>query len=92
MNGDLSLSQGFTCLGTIRLPGAHIFGNLECIEATIGTFIGHNMKVDGDLMWVDIKYAPQHRFSLVGVTVKSFRDQKSSWPSRGNLVLEGFGV
>jgi hypothetical protein len=90
INGDLSLSNGFSCRGEIRLPGAHILGNMECINAEIGSVTCHNMIVDADLMWVDIKDVGQSRLSLVGVKVKGFRDQRASWPKRGNLDLEGF--
>ena len=90
VNGDLSLSDGFSCRGEIRLPGAHILGNVECINAEFGSVTCHNMIVDADLMWVDIKNISQSRLSLVGVKVKGFRDQKASWPKLGNLDLEGF--
>jgi hypothetical protein len=90
VNGDLSLSQDFSCLGEIRLPGAHILGNMECINAEFGSLICHNMVVDSDLMWVDVKTPAQSRLSLVGVKVKGFRDQKASWPKPGNLELDGF--
>lgn len=89
INGDLTLSSNFNCPGEVRLPGSHILGNLECIDATIGSLICHNMIVDGDLMWTDIRNAAKARLSLVGVKVKGFRDQKSTWPSAGNLELEG---
>jgi hypothetical protein len=89
INGDLTMSHGFTCPGEIRLPGAHILGNVECIGATIGSLICHNMTVDADFMWIDIVNAATARLSLVGVKVKSFRDQKSTWPQPGNLELEG---
>ncbi|HEX4019922.1 MAG TPA: hypothetical protein VHX63_02160 [Acidobacteriaceae bacterium] len=89
INGDLTMSNGFNCPGEVRLPGAHIQGNLECIGATIGSLICHNMTVDGDFMWIDILNAATARLSLVGVKVKSFRDQKSTWPQPGNLELEG---
>lgn len=87
--GDLLLSNGFSCLGEIRLPGAQVFGNLECIGAMVGSLICHNMTIHGDFMWVNIGNADQARLSLVGVKVKTLRDQKSSWPSAGNLELEG---
>lgn len=92
VNGDLSLSQGSSCLGEIRLPGAHIQGNMECINAEIRSLVCHNMVVDADLMWADIKNKDESRLSLVGVRVKGFRDQKQSWPKQGNLDLKDLSM
>jgi hypothetical protein len=89
VSGDVFLSQGFACMGEVRLPGAHIAGNLECITAKIGSLICHNMIIDGDFMWMDIGNPDRAQLSLVGVKVKSIRDERGSWPVAGNLELDG---
>lgn len=89
VNGDLLLSNGFNCLGEIRLPGAHVLGNLECISATIGNLICHNMTIDGEF------HVGRYRQYGSGAVEPCWgKGQGSARPEEqlaflGNLELEG---
>lgn len=85
---DRDSGKGFQSLGEIRLPGAEIGGDLDCSGAEIKAMSCYNMRLSGDLIWLGVENPEKTWLNLAGARVKNLRDDKKSWPSPGNLLLD----
>jgi len=75
--------------GAVRMPSAQIEPNLECQEARLTELYCHNMKLSGELKWTSIQNPGHTRLTLTSASIGRLRDDKDSWPSPGDLALEG---
>ena len=89
IGGNVFLREGFECSGQIRLLGAEIEGDLTCVDSAIRSISCLNLAVGGDLLWYEVRNAGTAGLILSGASIKNLRDDKESWPSEGNLVLDG---
>ncbi len=91
IGGNVFLRSGFYCRGETSFTGARISGNLECNR---GEFQGElnleTSSIRGALFFKDVAKPDGMRLNLANATVDSVVDEQASWPSRGNLLLDGF--
>ena len=87
---NVSLDKGFEASGTIRLLGAQIGGQLEIIKARISGVACKDMRLNGDMLWMDIQEPKEAILDLTGASVKTLRDNRESWPLPEHLFLGGF--
>jgi len=83
-----------TCTGEIRLLGATVKGDVDCIGATFfnpskDAFQAQRLTVVGRLFWTEMKQAPQGRVDFAHAHIGDFIDDEQSWPEAGSLMLEG---
>jgi len=98
VNGDVSLSAGFRASGAVHLVGVNIDGDLNCIGAELvadSAAEAERSTVKGAFFWRAVsnsKATPDRRFSLnlSHTSVGPITDERQSWPSAGNLRLDGF--
>lgn len=89
--GGVFLRDGFSSSGTIRFPLAQIGGDLDCSGADrFGTIMCDKMRVEGRMIYTDIAHPENSELRLSGATVGELHDDRKSWPSKGNLHLDGF--
>lgn len=82
--------------GEVRLPAAHIDGDLDCRSARfeagdpdLRAFSGDRMKVTGLFLW-RLESPPSGTVCLEHACVGQLVDDAGSWPSKGKLDLDGF--
>jgi hypothetical protein len=79
--------------GIISLVGTHIRGNLEFLGAVFGPFSAVNLRfsvVEGAFYWKGVIRHLSLAIHLEDASVGSLEDDKTGWPSPGNLHLDGF--
>ncbi len=89
IDSSVFLNENFESEGTIRLPGAQIGGDLTFLGAKVAAVSCVNMRVTGDLILRLVRNSKETRLYLNGAKVKSLHDDQDSWPSEGNLDLNG---
>jgi hypothetical protein len=89
IGGNLLLNGGMSCAAKIRLPNCRIDGDLNFMGAEVQMAYCDNMNLSGDLMWLGIQKTPETFLHLTRARVKAFRDDRESWPERGNVRLDG---
>jgi hypothetical protein len=86
IGGNVLFHDSFNAFGTVNLHGASISGDLRFIGAKVGNAFCTNMLIEGDLAWLATRVLGQ--LSLKGTSLRRLRDDRSSWPSQGSLLLE----
>jgi len=94
-NGSLFLNDS-NAQGEVRLAWAYIGGSLECEGTQLENPDGYalnaqGMQVKGALVWRNVKYKGNN--GLVNFSyaqVEQLDDDERSWPTHGNLILDGF--
>jgi hypothetical protein len=80
--------------GVISLVNTDIRGNLEFVGARFGPFSAVNARLasgTGGFFLKSVRHDPSLLIHLEGASADSLEDEdESSWPSPGNLYLEGF--
>ncbi len=89
IDSDVFLRDPFETLGTVRLLGTRISGQLDFRGAKLAKVVCRNMQVADDLMWMGIREPENAALDLTGARVKNLRDDKESWPVKGKLILDG---
>jgi hypothetical protein len=95
IGGDAIFHQGFATNGIVDFRLAHIGHALSFNHAR---FFGkqdtglnaERARIDGSLYWVAITLAPNTQLDLADARASELWDDQSSWPARGNLMLNGF--
>ncbi len=91
VKGSVFLRNGFRAEGQVRLLGAQIGGDLSCSNATFsGELNAERAGVKGGLFWRGIVYPERATLDLVNASVGALADDAESWPTPGNLGLDGF--
>lgn len=91
VRGSMRLAQSFRAEGNISVIGARIEGNLECIDATIrGTLTGEDLSVGGAIFWKNMTNVHETTLNLTDADADTLVDDKKSWPTAGNLRIDGF--
>lgn len=86
--------KNITAKGEVRLPSANITSNLECTGATFKNPDGdalnaERLLIGGNLFLADANMAAG-RLNLRHARTAILMDDKNSWPSPGQLRIEGF--
>jgi hypothetical protein len=91
IGGSVFLGVNFWAAGDINLGYAEIANDLNCDGARIGAVHCEDTKVSGSMVWTNITDATNIGKSLnvSGASVKIFIDDEASWPTKGELVLDG---
>ncbi len=95
IGGDASFVQNFTTDGMLYFRLARIGRSLSFNHAR---FVGNGetgldaerASVTGPFYWIDISQTPKTRLDLENAAVTSLFDDRQSWPTSGNLNLDGF--
>jgi hypothetical protein len=91
VTGAVFLREGFGAEGEVRLPGARIGVDLDCTKATFsGELNAERAAIKGVLSWRSIVHPERAQLNLTNASVGALVDDAQSWPSRGNLFLDGF--
>jgi hypothetical protein len=90
LNAKRKAGVRFSAKGDVRLPGVEIGGDLACVDAKIsGAVIADTAVIKGTFFWVRID-PKETALDLSNASVGSLVDDKGSWPTNGNLDLDGF--
>jgi hypothetical protein len=95
IGGDAIFAQNFTTDGILYFRLARIGRSLSFNSAR---FVGNGETgldaqraiVAGPLYWVDIAHTPHTKLDLENASAASLFDDRASWPTPGNLDLDGF--
>jgi hypothetical protein len=91
VRSDVVLRNGFSAEGAVRLLGAQIDGDLSCIGAIFrGALIAERASIKGALFWTRLVNPERARLNLMNASAGALCDDERSWPSKGNLWLDGF--
>ena len=83
--------KGLYADGHIDLLGVRIQKNLECIDSTIRGRLGmRGASVGGGFHWLRIRSPELATVLLDDASASRILDDAGSWPSKGNLDLDGF--
>ena len=94
VKGDVLLRRQFTAKGTVRFNGANIGGDLSCEHACFSNkgniaFTIERAAIRGSLFWKGIALL-EGGADFMHARVGQLTDEKASWPTLGNLHLDGF--
>jgi hypothetical protein len=92
IRGDSFFDEGFASAGLIHVESMELGGKLVCEDATISYLSVVNTTIALDFLWTRIRNQKDAHLRLLNVTMKSFRDDRTSWPSQNNLVVNGLSV
>lgn len=81
--------RGSSASGAIRLISTHVGGDIDCTEASLGTLECRDLRVDGDFFWTGMQ-RPSSGLHLNSSSVKTYHDDRASWPTPGTLSIDGF--
>jgi sRNA-binding regulator protein Hfq len=106
VKGSVFLNNGFRAEGAVRLLGAQVGGALDCTNSAftnhpmegiegsgnlLGKLDAEGATIKGTLFWTRIANSGQAQLDLRNAAAGSFEDDgEKSWPSPGNLFLDGF--
>lgn len=90
VRGYVFLRNDFRAEGEVSLPGAQIGGDLDCIDGTFTELTAYSATVRGNFWWRGLKDAAGAALNLGNTSVGSIIDDEKSWPTKGNLFLDGF--
>jgi len=91
VEGSVVFTEGFSAEGEVRLQGIHIGGDLCCIDAMFhGGLTAQTIRIKGALFWSGIREPDRTKLDLVNSSVGALVDDRASWPTHGNLRLDGF--
>jgi len=90
VRGYVFLRNDFRAEGEVSLPGAQIGGDLDCIDSTFTKLTAYSATVRGNFWWRGLKDAAGATLNLGNTSVGSIIDDEKSWPTKGNLLLDGF--
>jgi len=91
VKGDVFLRRGFRSEGDVWFTGAQIGGDLDCREARLnGELDARRAVIKGVLFWHDIVDPGLAVLNLQDASAYAIYDDAPSWPTKGNLLLDGF--
>jgi hypothetical protein len=90
VKGRTILGYGFQADTGVFLDFAHLGTALDCREGTFSSLRIEGARVDGPFYWAAIKSPKLTKLDLQEASVAMLEDDEDSWPSSGNLLLNGF--
>ena len=93
VGGDVFLRHGLIADGGVRLIGADIGGSLQIMDAkfAIGSRLDlERATIKGGFFWRRLGHNVEAALDLSNASVGPIFDEKDSWPTSGNLNLDGF--
>ena len=90
VRGNVFLNHDLSVEGNVRLAGAQVTGQLVCAPKRFaGDLDAHNAVIGGSLTLYGAREAGSS-VNLSNASTSALHDERESWPSRGNLNLDGF--
>lgn len=89
IGGTAIFAGELECLGAICILGSRIEGDVRFLGATLSSVSCLNSNIRGDWAWQGIKKPEKTWLRLTGTEVKALRDDRNSWPSEGQISLDG---
>jgi hypothetical protein len=91
IGGSAFLDSDFQASGDTNLSNIQVKNDLSFNGSRVGRIIGEGAMVGGDLIWTNIQDAPHTKrcLNIAGAAVQNLFDDEVSWPTEGNLVLNG---
>lgn len=91
VKGNVVLNNGSRAEGEVDLHRAEIGGDLDCSRATFsGELHAQGAVIKGGLFWISIAEPEHANLNLINASVGALVDDVESWPTPGNLHLDGF--
>jgi hypothetical protein len=90
VNGDVLFDEQFLAEGEVQVPGARIGGDLNCNLAAFSALNVQGTRVGHHLFLREVRGAKDVMIDLRNASVDSLIDDEASWPTAGNLCLDGF--
>ena len=91
VKGCIFFTDDFSAHGDIGLLGADVGKNLECIGSTFRGRLGmRGISIRGGFHWLGIKNPELATLLLDDASASRILDDVESWPTKGNLDLDGF--
>ncbi len=95
IGGDAIFHQGFATNGIVdfrlaRVGHALSFNHASFFGPQENGLVAERARIEGSLYWVAISLTPNTQLDLADARATDLWDDQSSWPVRGNLMLNGF--
>ena len=90
INGQFLMNRDFAATGAVAASGAKISGDLVCSGGKFDALILERAQVVRTLSLDHLKSPAQNKIDLMHARVGQLADEQSSWPTRGNLRVDGF--
>jgi hypothetical protein len=82
------LRERFSADGEVNFQGIHIGSGLDCNNGRFSNLKLYEASIKETFFWNQIRGNPV--LDLADASVRDFSADKPSWPSKGNLYLDGF--
>jgi hypothetical protein len=90
VTGGVFLRNKSSADGEVRLLGAQIGGNLDCVGGTFMKLIAHTATITGNFLWTSVRNPEQATLGLRNASAGAIVDDEKRWPAAGQLDLDGF--
>jgi len=90
VDGHIHLHDHFIARGSVRLFGAQIGQSLNCSEGSFNILTLETASIKGIFDWSKVQNSHNVQLNLKSASVGTLEDDEASWPSKGNLDLDGF--
>jgi len=90
VRGNIFLHKGFTAEGEVGLVGAQIGGDLSCLGGTFSVLNAQAARISRHLFLRELQDPKSGTFDLTNASTDALLDDEPSWPTAGNLHLDGF--
>jgi hypothetical protein len=90
IKGPVFFRYGFVAEGQVNLLGAQVGGDLECHNASFNSLVMQRMTIKRTFYWLNINKSQKTELVLLNTAAGALSDAAESWPTAGNLSLDGF--
>jgi len=90
VGSNVFLRGDFNARGAVILFGARIEGSLDCRLGSFGLLNLQTATIKGLFRWTDIHISEATELDLRDASANAIQDEDTSWPKKGNLILNGF--
>ncbi len=89
VKGAVLLGPNLSAQGVVNLAQAQIGGDVQCVDSLFGPVVAQGATVRGNFWWFKIREPGSSKLDLIHAQVRGVVDDEASWPSPGNLRLDG---
>lgn len=88
--GNIFFREQFSAEGEVRLLGAEIGGDLNCVRGRFTKLTLERVTIKGSFYWTEVGNRDELELDLDNATFGPLEDEVASWPDSGRLSLDGF--